>query len=160
LSGPTSSQVEGLLKTLPKGKGMSKEEMFEIMLGKAQSDEFLTSVKYDVDKNKWIDKTNGKYYVKESGIENTTCVLKDSVKVNKIENAPKLIIIDEATHFNTVELQIISKFARENEINVILLGDDHQNGFRANGLMYNFDRESVLAWRAPNLFISLRDNNV
>lgn len=69
-------------------------------------------------------------------------------------------MIDEATHFSTAELQLIGKFAEENGINVILLGDDNQNGRTAPGLMQNMGREYILAWRTPKLFISLRDNNV
>lgn len=161
LSGPTSSQVDGLQKALPKGRGMSKQELFEIILGKAAATEFLNSVRYDEANGKWIDTTKGKYYTTEKGLDNnTTVVLKDSVKVNKVNDAPKLLVIDEATHFNTAELQVISKFAKENGINVFLLGDDNQNGFSAPGLMYNFNREVALAWRTPKLFISLRDNNV
>ncbi len=161
LSGPTSSQVDVLLESLPKGRGMSKEELFEVILGKQAASEFLNSTKYDETNDKWVDSTKGKYYTTVPGLDgNTTVVLKDSVKVNKITNAPKLLVIDEATHFNTAELQVIGKFARENGINVFLLGDDNQNGFSAPGLMYNFGREVALAWRTPKLFISLRDNNI
>lgn len=161
LSGPTSSQINNLLEALPKGVGKSKEELFEIILGKAEATEFLNSVVWNEDKKRWEDKTNGKFYTKTPGLDgNTTVVLKDSVKVNKITNAPKFIIIDEATHFSTAELQLLGKFAEENGINIILLGDDHQNGKIAPGLMQNMGREYILAWRAPKLFISLRDNNI
>lgn len=161
LSGPTSSQVDGLQKALPKGRGMSKQELFEIILGRAAATEFLNSAKYDAANGKWVDITKGKYYTLAQGLDgNKTVQLKKSVKVNKITNAPKLLVIDEATHFSTAELQLISKFAKENGINVFLLGDSNQNGYYAPGLMYNFNREAVLAWRTPKLFISLRDNNV
>lgn len=161
LSGPTSSQVNNLLEALPRGVGKSKQELFEIILGKAEAAEFLNSVVWNETKKRWEDKTNGKFYTKTPGLDgNTTVVLKDSVKVNKITNAPKLIVIDEATHFSTAELQLLGKFAEENGINIILLGDDNQNGRIAPGLMQNMGREYMLAWRTPKLFISLRDNNV
>ena len=161
LSGPTSSQINTLLEALPKGTSKSKEELFEIILGKAEATEFLNSVTWDEANKRWIDKTGGKFYTKTQGLDkNTTVELKNDVKVNKITNAPKLIVIDEATHFSTAELQLIGKFAEENGINVILLGDDNQNGKSAPGLMQNMGREYMLAWRTPKLFISLRDNNV
>lgn len=161
LSGPTSSQVNTLLEALPKGTSKSKEELFEIILGKAEATEFLNSVTWDEANKRWIDKTGGKFYTKTQGLDkNTTVELKNDVKVNKITDAPKLIVIDEATHFSTAELQLIGKFAEENGINVILLGDDNQNGKSAPGLMQNMGREYMLAWRTPKLFISLRDNNV
>lgn len=161
LSGPSSSQIDGLLEALPKGTGKSKEELFKIILGEAEANEFLNSVVWNENKKRWEDKTNGKYYTKIPGLDgNTTVQLKDNIKVNKITDAPKLIVIDEATHFSTAELQLIGKFAEENGINVILLGDDNQNGRTAPGLMQNMGREYMLAWRTPKLFISLRDNNV
>lgn len=161
LSGPTSSQINNLLEALPKGTGKSKEELFEIILGRAEATEFLNSVTWDDANKRWVDKTGGKFYTKVPGLDkNTTVELKKDIKVNKITNAPKLIVIDEATHFSTAELQLIGKFAEENGINVILLGDDNQNGRTAPGLMQNMGREYILAWRTPKLFISLRDNNV
>lgn len=161
LSGPTSSQINTLLEALPKGTSKPKEELFEIILGKAEATEFLNSITWDEANKRWIDKTGGKFYTKTQGLDkNTTVELKNDVKVNKITNAPKLIVIDEATHFSTAELQLIGKFAEENGINVILLGDDNQNGKSAPGLMQNMGREYMLAWRTPKLFISLRDNNV
>lgn len=161
LSGPTSSQINNLLEALPKGSGKSKEELFEIILGRAEATEFLNSVTWDEANKRWIDKTGGKFYTKTQGLDkNTTVELKSDIKVNKITDAPKLIVIDEATHFSTAELQLIGKFAEENGINVILLGDDNQNGKSAPGLMQNMGREYMLAWRTPKLFISLRDNNV
>ena len=161
LSGPTSSQINTLLEALPKGTSKSKEELFEIILGKAEATEFLNSVTWDEAKKRWVDKTGGKFYTTTPGLDkNTTVKLKPDIKVNKITDAPRLIVIDEATHFSTAELQLIGKFAEENGINVILLGDNNQNGKYAPGLMQNMDREYMLAWRTPKLFISLRDNNV
>ena len=160
-SGPTKSQIDNLAEALPKGRGISKEELFELILGRAEASEFLNSVQWNQEKGRWEDSTNGKYYTKTKDIVgDTTVKLKDSVKVNKINNAPKQLIIDEATHFSTAELQVISKFAKENGIQVILLGDPNQNGYNKIGLMQNLNRESIIAWRTPKLFISLRDNNI
>lgn len=160
-SGPTQSQIDNLAEVLPKGKGISKQELFELILGKEEATEFLSSVQWNQEKGKWEDNTKGKYYTKTRDIVgDTTVKLKDSVKVNKIPNTPKQLIIDEATHFSTAELQVISKFTKENGIQVVLLGDPNQNGYNKIGLMQNLNRESIIAWRTPKLFISLRDNNV
>lgn len=95
-------------------------------MGRAEATEFLNSVTWDDANKRWVDKTGGKFYTKVPGLDkNTTVELKKDIKVNKITNAPKLIVIDEATHFSTAELQLIGKFAEENGINVILLGDDN-----------------------------------
>lgn len=157
LCGPVQSQVDTLINNLPKGTGKTKEELMSNILGPEQWAAFKSSFTKDKDGN-W--KTDGKFGSVTTGLQgNKTFKLKDDIKVSKVENAPKLIIIDEATHFNTAELQLISKFAQENGSQVLLLGDDHQNGALYQGLMMNLDREVALAWRTPKLFISLRDNN-
>jgi len=51
--------------------------------------------------------------------------LKDNLGIKKIDNAPKHLVIDEATHFSTPELLLVSKFCDLNGINLILIGDEH-----------------------------------
>lgn len=158
LSGPTQTQITNLINYLPKGQGKTKDELLTLALGSEKYTEFKNSIAKNKNGQWTISKDFG--YVID-GLDGTKTVqLSDSVKINKISNAPRLIIIDEATHFNTAELQIISKFAKLNNIQVLLLGDDHQNGSVYTNLMMNLDREVCLSWRAPKLFISLRDNNV
>ena len=158
LCGPTQTQINSLLGHLPKGSGKTKEELLSMALGSERYAEFKNSFSRK-DDGTW--KTDGKYGVIVPGLEgNKTIKLKDDVTVTKITDAPKLIVIDEATHFNTAELQVISKFAKLNNIQILLLGDDHQNGSVQDGLMMNLDREVCLSWRTSKLFISLRDNNV
>lgn len=158
LCGPTQTQINSLQGYLPKGQGKSKEELLTEILGAERYGEFKNSFTRK-DDGTW--KTDGKFGIIVQGLDgNKTVKLKDDIAVNKTTDAPKLIVIDEATHFNTAELQLISKFAKLNNIQVLLLGDDHQNGFVQEGLMMNLDREVCLSWRTPKLFISLRDNNV
>lgn len=158
LCGPAQTQINSLLGYLPKGSGKAKEELLSIALGSERYAEFKNSFSRK-DDGTW--KTDGKFGVIVSGLDgNKTVKLKDDVTVNKVTDAPKLIVIDEATHFNTAELQVISKFAKLNNIQILLLGDDHQNGSVQEGLMMNLDREVCLSWRTSKLFISLRDNNV
>lgn len=158
LCGPAQTQINSLLGYLPKGSGKAKEELLSIALGSERYAEFKNSFSRK-DDGTW--KTDGKFGSIVPGLEgNKTVKLKDDVTVNKITDAPKLIVIDEATHFNTAELQVISKFAKLNNIQILLLGDDHQNGSVQEGLMMNLDREVCLSWRTSKLFISLRDNNV
>lgn len=153
VSGPDKSQVDNLLSkdALPKATGKSKEELLQLALGK----DTYASFKSDLEQKK----SSSKYWKKTKVDGTTTVILKDTVKVKKVDKAPKFLVIDEATHFSTAELQVLSKFAKENNIQLILMGDENQNGFIAQDLMYNINREVVLAWRPPKLFISLRENN-
>lgn len=157
LCGPTQSQVDTLINSLPDGKGYIKEQLMATIMGSERYEALKNS--FTTDKN-GITRTNGEFGSIVDGLEgNKTFKLKESVTVNKVPDAPKLIIIDEATHFSTAELQVISKFAELNGSQVLLLGDDHQNGYIKRGAMMNLDREVCLTWRTPKLFISLRDNN-
>lgn len=82
----------------------------------------------------------------------------DKFGIKKIQNAPAVIIIDEATHLSNLDLQILSQFAKINDSKLILLGDGKQKGW--DGLGKNIDREQCFVVRTPNLGISLRDDNV
>lgn len=78
--------------------------------------------------------------------------------IKAIDNAPEIIIIDEATHLSNLELQLLGHFASINNSKLILLGDNKQRGF--TGIGRNIDREQCMVIRTPNLGISLRDNNI
>ena len=158
LCGPVQTQVDSLMNILPKGRGLVKDQLLQLALGSEQYEEFKGSFKQD-NNSAW--KSDGRFGSGVPGLEgNRTFKINDKLKINKIQDTPKLIIIDEATHFDTSELEIISKFAEINGSQLLLLGDDHQNGSIKKGLMMNLDREVCLAWRAPKLSISLRDNNI
>ena len=158
ICGPVQNQIDNLSQYLPKGVGKTKDDLLTAALGSERYAEFRNAFQKGND-GKW--KIDSRYGSIVPGLDGTkTFKVNDNFEVNKITDAPKLIVIDEATHFNTAELQIISKFAKLNNIQVLLLGDDHQNGYVQNGLMMNLDRESCLSWRTPKLFLSLRDNNV
>ena len=161
LSGPTPSQVTTLQKLLPKGTSVQKLELFTTIFGgEKEAKEFLDDVFFDTKSNTWKSKTD-KYFTSIDGLQgNSTVRLKKSVKVAKINKAPKTLIIDEATHYSTAELLLISKFCKENNISLILMGDNVQNGKTYKKLMYNMSTHGMLAWRTPKLFISLRDNNI
>lgn len=154
-SGPTQTQIDNLNTKLPKGEAIEIDKLLELALGSNWT-EISEPTSNSNDK-----KVNAKYWkkVKAPNGDNIV-VLNDSVKVNKIDKSPKYIIIDEATHISSAKLQIISKFAKENNINLILLGDDTQNGYTEKDIQYNLEKEYAIAWRSPKLFISLRDNNL
>lgn len=72
-----------------------------------------------------------------------------------MSNRPEIIVVDEATHFSSVELQLFDKIAK---IGVLLLGDGSQAGYSKVGGNLSF--ENTFMWRTPKLGISLRDNNI
>ena len=139
VSGPTQSQVDNLKDSLPDSTEKLKSDLFNTIFGgKAPNIKDLYTTQ------------------KENG--STIVNLKDNLNVKKIDNAPKQLVIDEATHFSTPELLIISKFCDLNGINLILIGDEHQNGYNKNNIG-NIEENSLIAWRSPSLYLSLRNGN-
>ena len=139
VSGPTQSQVNTLNNSLPDSTEKLKSDLFNTIFGgKAPNIKDLYT----------IQRENGNIIVN----------LKDNLNVKKIDNAPKQLVIDEVTHFSTPELLIISKFCDLNGINLILIGDEHQNGYYKNNIG-NIEENSLIAWRSPSLYLSLRNGN-
>lgn len=139
VSGPTQSQVGNLKNSLPDSTEKTKADLFSAIFGgKAPNIKDLYTTQ------------------KENG--GTIVNLKDNLGIKKIDNAPKHLVIDEATHFSTPELLLVSKFCDLNGINLVLIGDEHQNGYNKNNIG-NIEENSLIAWRSPSLYLSLRNGN-
>lgn len=139
VSGPTQSQVDNLKNSLPDSTEKTKADLFSAIFGgKAPNIKDLYTTQ------------------KENG--GTIVNLKDNLGIKKIDNAPKHLVIDEATHFGTPELLLVSKFCDLNGINLVLIGDEHQNGYNKNNVG-NIEENSLIAWRSPSLYLSLRNGN-
>lgn len=142
-----NSEYPGLLEQLGIDMKVYKETMDIIT-----DQEVLSKIhegKFPESSNFTVTETNEAFVVE---------INPDKFGIKKISNAPDIMIIDEATHLSNLELQILSQFARINDSRLVLLGDNKQKGW--NGLGKNIDREQCLTVRAPNLGISLRDDNV
>ena len=93
--------------------------------------------------------------------------LTSTFKLNKYSTneLPKLIFIDEVTHYNEQELSLIERFARENGIVVLTAGDLHQDAQVAyvkvpeskNHIDVSISRNKFI--RTPKLGVSLRSRN-
>lgn len=129
LSGPTDSQVTNLKRSLPDGTEKSKQELLDYIFGGKAPD-----IKTFFNKNEYLPIAD--------------------IPTVKVKDAPKNIVIDEITHFNTYEIISISKFCKENGINLLLIGDPHQNGAENN-----IHDNRLLSWKTPELFLSLRNAN-
>lgn len=139
ISGPTQSQVDNLKNSLPDSTEKLKSDLFSIIFGGK-----IPNIR--------------DLYTTQKENSSTIVNLKDNLDIKKIDNAPKQLVIDEATHFSTPELLIISKFCDLNGINLTLIGDEHQNGYNRNNIG-NIEENSLIAWRSPSLYLSLRNGN-
>lgn len=157
ITAPTKNQIINLNNSLKEAKAIdSYEELVFAALGKDQGIKFLQ----EVNSEHKDDSTYQFFSVIKSLQNNATTVLTiDESQINTIDNAPKTIVIDEATHIPVAVHELLSMFAKKNNINLLLLGDNNQNGKTIKNKMSNIEFEQILAWRTPKLYISLRDNN-
>lgn len=73
---------------------------------------------------------------------------------------PSAIILDEATHFSTLQLSIISQYCAKENIPFIMLGDDYQSGYKNNeGIDENINQEKCFVGKTPRISLTLRDSN-
>ena len=147
IGGPTEEQIKNLKKHVSNPKEYTREELLKLILGD-QYNSFVEEVK---------SQKNGSLVKFGSNSSGDTVDI-SSVKIGTIDNPPKQLIIDEATLFNNAELQLISKFCSANDIQLLLIGDENQNGDMSPG--WNLFREHSLAVRVPKLGMSLRETNL
>lgn len=173
LSAPKESQVITLFESASKGVKMLNRESkennsneFPILMQQLGIDEnvYKEAIGIITDDNVLTKIRNGEipqsssFTVKETNDAFIIEIDPQKFGIKKIQNAPEIIVVDEATHLSNLELQILSHFAKINNSRLILLGDNKQKGWE--GLGHNIDREQCLVVRTPNLGISLRDDNV
>ena len=176
LSTPKESQINTLYGAISKGKKFlnfkpeSKEEATEIPI-------LIENLGIDLNAyNEAMKILQGEETIKQLSEGKTvmndyfTVISKDTLEgdyvvinpdkfgIKKVKDAPKMIIIDEATHLNSIAIQLISAFADINGASLHFLGDNKQRGCTFVG--NNLNRENVFTIRTPNLGITLRDNNV
>ena len=152
LAAPGKTQLDNLFDAVGVGVTFTRQDLFNKIVDPATYSEIMTSLKGNG------KGTNTDYYSYSESIESEIYTLKpDKIKFNT-KDAPKLLIIDEITHFSGIELQLLNEWARQSGTTIITLGDINQNGFSEKSA--NLGRESIFAIRAPKLMISLRDVNI
>lgn len=174
--GPTSTQALGLQKVLGLQQSNTVEEFARKILG----DNVYTEIMHDVETGPGVGpggSHNLQYFsVKEKNelVQVNLNVNSDGnifryidgkpdeiVKFNTLEKIPEVVIIDEATHVSAPILQAIDLYMRQNNGQLIVIGDPNQAGYwNLNNGIKNFEQNNIFATRAPELQISLRDNNI
>ena len=92
--------------------------------------------------------------------------LENTWKLNKIANAPKVIFIDEISHYNQQEVSMIEQWAKEHGTIVLTAGDFDQDTsiafiddvkYKGNPVSVTLNRNNFI--RSPKLGVSLRTLN-
>lgn len=174
--GPTSTQALGLQKVLGLQQSKTVEEFARSILG----DAVYTGIMHDVETGPAPapgTSHNLQYFSVREKNELTQVNLNtdasgnilrhvdgkpdEIVKFNTLEKVPEVVIIDEATHVAAPILQAIDLYMRQNGGQLIVIGDPNQAGYwNLNNGIKSFEQNNIFATRAPELQVSLRDNNI
>lgn len=144
-AGPTESQKENLNNSLGVTTTMDKNGLLAKIIGNTQP---FTGIVSELE-----NQQKGGYNYNTVQKVNDLSVQTNSADKNSV------LVIDEITHFSTAELALINKWAKENNITIIGLGDDSQSGYASKSDIYNIDADTTLCFRSSKLAISLRSGN-
>ena len=135
----TSAEEAGKKIGLNNGQYFAKKSLLE----------FISPDWKDISKN--ADNKDGKQFLYKDSYEfDSEGKLINKWKVNKLTNAPKVMFIDEISHYNQQELSIIEQFAKLNGIVVLTAGDFDQDTATA---FLNVDGETVSVASNRNNFV-------
>lgn len=139
VAGPTDTQVTGLNKSLGVTDGINAKQLLSLVIDDA---------KY---KN-----LNGKF----NNLSSTDSVESLISNADVKNHDSGILVIDEITHFSTLDLALINKWAKKNDIFILGLGDDTQSGYTTDKMIANIDTDNAFCLRTPRLAISLRNGNI
>ena len=139
VAGPTDTQVTGLNKSLGVTDGINAKQLLSLI----------------IDDAKYKD-LNGKF----NNLSSTNSVESLISNADVKNHNSGILVIDEITHFSTLDLALINKWAKKNDIFILGLGDDTQSGYTTDKMIANIDTDNAFCLRTPRLAISLRNGNI
>ena len=139
VAGPTDTQVTGLNKSLEVTDGINAKQLLSLV----------------IDDAKYKD-LNGKF----NNLSSTNSVESLISNADVKNHDSGILVIDEITHFSTLDLALINKWAKKNDIFILGLGDDTQSGYTTDKMIANIDTDNAFCLRTPRLAISLRNGNI
>ena len=139
VAGPTDTQVTGLNKSLGVTDGIDAKQLLSLVINDAKYKDL-----------------NGKFN-NLSSTDSVESLISDADVKNHDSG---ILVIDEVTHFSTLDLALINKWAKKNDIFILGLGDDTQSGYTTDKMIANIDTDNAFCLRTPRLAISLRNGNI
>ena len=139
VAGPTDTQVTGLNKSLGVTDGIDAKQLLSLVINDAKYKDL-----------------NGKFN-NLSSTDSIESLISDADVKNHDSG---ILVIDEVTHFSTLDLALINKWAKKNDIFILGLGDDTQSGYTTDKMIANIDTDNAFCLRTPRLAISLRNGNI
>lgn len=158
-AGPTLEQAHGLFNSIGQGKELEVRDILKQILGSQYAEienDLNISLKDDA-----LTKESKYYHMYNKNGITTAVIHPENISLGKLEDSPRVLIIDEATHIPAVYVQILNEYMKQNGGELILVGDKKQRSYdnKYNG-MANITVGDMFATRTPELNVSLRDNNI
>lgn len=149
----TKPNAEKLAKSL----GMEFKELFD-------KNGFMSRIYSKYNTSRAINKNGAYVYDKSEWVKNADGVYEFNGQSDDLTEIPSLIIIDEISHYDQADLQLINDFARKNGITVITSGDFQQSTTLAEfiddeGTTITVTPTRGLFKHSPKLGVSMRSNN-
>ena len=149
----TKPNAEKLAKSL----GMEFKELFD-------KNGFMSRIYSKYNTSRAINKNGAYVYDKSEWVKNADGVYEFNGQSDDLTEVPSLIIIDEISHYDQADLQLINDFARKNGITVITSGDFQQSTTLAEfkneeGTELTVTPTRGLFKHSPKLGVSMRSNN-
>lgn len=158
-AGPTLEQAHGLFNSIGQGKELEVRDILRQILGSQYAEienDLNISLKDDA-----LTKESKYYHMYNKNGITTAVIHSENISLGKLEDSPKVLVIDEATHIPAIYVQILNEYMKQNGGELILVGDKKQRSYdnKYNG-MANITVGDMFATRTPELNVSLRDNNI
>lgn len=155
ITGTNNTVRQNLLKNI--GFGEIQEDDSSKVGDSGILKRYITAEAYEEIISAFKNKKSCKYFTRIEIPSNEDCIKlnKDAIK-DVLTDRPEVIVVDEATHFSSIELQLFDFIAKRG---AIFIGDSSQDGDNNAGRNLDFEL-NFLAARTPKLAISLRDNNL
>lgn len=161
--GPTNIQATSLKESLGIQKSLTITDLLRNILGDQLYNDISSSIQKVSYNNTTKSFSNPSEYfdIWEGTDQLAKTKLKKELTFNTLEGDPKIIMIDEATHLNSIWAQVLDQYARQKGGQVVLLGDPNQRGYsNQNNGIGNVRESDLFIVRTPKLRTSLRDNNI
>ena len=153
-SGQASKLKDSLGLQITDDKVFNKEQLLKMFI----TDEAYTKLQADSVKETYAaDSLIQEKTINGGAYRCLADTVSDSI-FKDVTDPPKLIFIDETTHFNTAELQLLDKAAEKYGFKLITLGDSYQESANIGQRESHIDQ--VFSWKGPRLGISSRPANV
>ena len=179
ISAPGQRQIETLetsLKSSMTQEEISKynifsktrKELFDLFLEPNENGESI----FDIIQNS-VQSIDNRQFIDIKSIEELGVIVpklnSENIKFNqKLKNSfdkPNVIFIDEITHFNKIELELLNLIAKEFNIAIFTFGDTYQKGAKITlktNIVSDVEThiDQMFVFKAPKLKMSVRPSNI